>query len=181
MRRLVPLVTIATAAVAAAAPAAQGQPRGARTCAGAYVHPTPATVATAQSAALCLVNAERRSRGLRPLQSNARLIAAARDHSRDMVSRRYFEHGAFVGRILAHGYAAGRQVWALGENLAWGTGDLGTPAAVVDAWMHSPGHRANILHAGFRESGVGVAPGVPVAGAGGRGGATYTLDLGTRR
>jgi len=180
MRRLVPLVTLAALAVAGA-PAAQARLRGAQTCAGAYVHPTAATVAAAQSAALCLVNAERRSRGLRPLRSNARLIAAARDHSRDMVRRRYFEHGAFVGRILAHGYAGGRQVWALGENLAWGTGDLGIPVAVVDAWMHSPGHRANILNAGFRDGGVGVASGVPIAGAGRLGGATYTLDFGTRR
>ena len=98
-----------------------------------------------------------------------------------MVRRRYFEHGAFVGRILAHGYAGGRLVWALGENLAWGSGDLGIPVAVVDAWMHGPGHRANILNAGFHEGGVGVAPGVPIAGAGRRGGATYTLDFGAPR
>jgi uncharacterized protein YkwD len=48
----------------------------------------------------------------------------------------------------------------------------------MKAWMHSPGHRANVLKPGFRELGVGVVARVPVGGAAG---ATYTVDFGVRR
>jgi uncharacterized protein YkwD len=174
MRRHIALITllVALAGVAGAAPAALARP-----CAGV----SAADGGTAEAAALCLVNQERQRRGLAPLRANARLASAARNHSRDMVRRRYFEHGAFAARILNSGFGAGRQVWTMGENIAWGTGELASARQIVIAWMHSPGHRDNILYRGFREAGVGVAPGVPDAEAAGQGGATYTLDFGTRR
>jgi len=175
-RHLILLATATAGALAVTAPAAS-----ARACAGAAVQPASASIASAEGAALCLVNQERRRRGLRPLHANARLAAAARDHSRDMVRRGYFEHGAFDRRIMRHGYAGAGSIWTLGENIAWGTGELASASQIVDAWMHSPGHRANILYPGFRDAGVGVATGVPDAEARDQGGATYTLDFGTRR
>jgi uncharacterized protein YkwD len=169
------LVTAAAAIAAlAGAPTAQGQ-----TCAGAFALPRAATTAAAASATLCLVNRERTRRGLRALRANPALAAAAREYSRDMVRRHYFAHGDVPDRIFAHDYAAGLHIRLLGENLAWGTGRFGTPALIVDSWMHSPGHRANVLRPGFREAGAGVASGVPVPGLGSPG-ATYTVDFGTR-
>jgi uncharacterized protein YkwD len=167
------------ALVAATAPIAQARPRAVPSCAAASVQPSAAGRSMAEAATLCLVNRERARRGLVALRANHSLVAAARAHSTDMVRRRYFEHGAFAGRIRSHGYG-GRGGWTLGENIAWGTGELGSPARIVDAWMHSPGHRANILYRGFREAGVGVAAGVPDADAGRMAGATYTLDFGAR-
>src|SRR5437660_11847793 len=97
MRRHIPFLAVATVATALAltAPAAS-----ARACAGAAVQPASASIASAEGAALCLVNQERERRGLRPLRTNARLAAAARDHSRDLVRRGYFEHGPFDRRIM---------------------------------------------------------------------------------
>jgi uncharacterized protein YkwD len=59
----------------------------------------------------------------------------------------------------------------VGENLAWGSGALATPAAVITGWMTSPPHRANVLDRRFRHLGLGLAAGAP--GAPGSGAATY--------
>ena len=131
----------------------------------------------AERATLCLLNAERRARGLGRLRPNGRLRAAALRHSEDMVERRFFEHENPDGvdpheRIRRAGYAEGAGRRATGENLA--TGDPGTPAVMVDGWMHSPGHRKNILRPGFREIGIGIVPRHQEGGPG----ATYTTAFG---
>jgi uncharacterized protein YkwD len=100
-----------------------------------------------------------------------------------MVADGFFDHdtpggGDMTARILDTGYANGRG-WSLGENIAYGTGELATAAEIHGAWMRSSGHRANILRRQFREIGIGIALGVPDAGA--DGGATYTADFGIRR
>jgi uncharacterized protein YkwD len=66
----------------------------------------------------------------------------------------YFAHNSQDGRspfdrMRAAGYRGG----LMGENIAAGQP---TPAAVMDAWMHSPGHRANILNCGYKVIGIGV-------------------------
>jgi uncharacterized protein YkwD len=99
-----------------------------------------------------------------------------------MVSDGYFDHTApsgttFVDRILKAGYAKRTDGWSLGENLAWGTGDLSTPAGVMNSWMASPGHKANILKRAYREVGIGIRLGVPSDGTVG---ATYTTDFGVK-
>ena len=68
--------------------------------------------------------------------------------------------------------------WTLGENLAWGSYQLATPKSIVRSWMHSPGHRANILNADFHEIGVGVVEGAPEPGV--ESAATYATSFGTR-
>jgi uncharacterized protein YkwD len=100
-----------------------------------------------------------------------------------MVARGYFSHdtpggGGFVDRIVSAGYVGPRSSPSLGEDLAWGSGALGTARAIVRGWMNSPGHRANILNGRFREAGIGVAFGAPGGGLGG-GGATYALEFGS--
>jgi uncharacterized protein YkwD len=153
-------------------------------CSHTGVQPAAGNLADVRAAVLCLHNRQRAARGLPPLRENAKLRRAAEGHSGDMVADRFFAHespaGADMsGRILRTGYARG-QTWSLGENIAWGTGILGTAAEIQRAWMESPGHRMNILRPQFREIGIGIAVGAPVA-AGGLESATYTADFGVRR
>jgi uncharacterized protein YkwD len=165
-----------------AAVAAGATPASAATVCASTDGPTAqaSTVALANST-LCLVNQERSSRGLKPLKANKRLAKAAAGHARDMNARGYFSHdteggGTFVDRIRKAGYMPGRVFPTLGEDLAWGSGTLGTPREIVASWMASPGHRANILDRKFREGGMGVAFGDPGAG---EDGVTYALDFGS--
>lgn len=132
---------------------------------------------------VCLLNVERTSRGLRALRVNGRLTAAAQQHTSDMVRRRYFSHTSRSGndmsdRIRGNGYLGGARSWMIGENLAWGSGERGTPRSIIQAWMNSPGHRHNILTGKFREIGIGVVDSAPVST--GNRGATYTTTFGSR-
>lgn len=100
-----------------------------------------------------LVNEIRRSYGLKELKLNWQLSRVARYKSQDMVDNRYFSHtsptyGSPFDMIKAFNV---RFNYA-GENIAMG---YSTPAAVVNGWMNSPGHRANILNVNFTEIGVG--------------------------
>jgi uncharacterized protein YkwD len=153
---------------------------GTATCADTGARPDATNTAALTAAVLCLVNQQRTGNGLVALTDNAALDRAAQAHSEDMVARSFFSHTtpdgtAFSTRILAAGYPAGAR--AMAENIAWGSGSLGTPAQVVTDWMNSPGHRANILNGALRESGIGIAAGAPQAGIGQAG--TYTQDFGT--
>jgi uncharacterized protein YkwD len=103
-----------------------------------------------------------------------------------MVRRTYFEHDSPSGRspfdrMLATRYVPDGARWLLGENIGWGTTTLAQPAALVRAWMKSPGHRRNILNGRFREIGVGIALGIPTGDPqlDGQPGATYTTDFGS--
>jgi len=171
-----PRLPLLGAAVAAAA--ALAVPASASACANVNANPNDISTATAQHATLCLLNNERRQRGIRPLKDNARLTRASQRYAVVMSRRNVFEHGDFVGRIKRVNYLAGARGYTLGENIAWGSWDYATPANIVDSWMHSPGHRANILNGRFREIGLGVARGAPVGGQDKAG--TYVTDFGTR-
>lgn len=139
----------------------------------------------ALDATLCLVNEQRAAHGLAPLRADPALARAARGHSRDMVTRRFFDHTApgnvtFGERIRRARYAP-KGAWSVGENLAWGSGALAEPISIVRSWMRSPGHRANILSSRFRAIGIGIARGVPVAASAAlaSSGATYTTTFGS--
>jgi uncharacterized protein YkwD len=154
-------------------------------CAGADAMPSAANAGKVRKATLCLLNTQRRSHGLAKLHANGRLRRAAAPYARLMVSRSFFSHDGPGGstpqsRIQGTHYLDGARAWSIGENIAWGTGPLATPRAIVRAWMHSPGHRANILNAGFRDIGIGIANGAPVPLGGAAGGATYATDFGHR-
>jgi uncharacterized protein YkwD len=119
------------------------------------------------------MNHVRVTHGLAPLHLSAKLRAAARGHSADMMRRGYFGHGSMARRM--NGYDVHAPV--VGENLAWGTGPYGTPKVIVHEWLVSPEHRANLLRPGFRSVGVGAAVGTFV----GRSGATVvTADFAGR-
>ncbi|HEU4536602.1 MAG TPA: CAP domain-containing protein [Polyangiaceae bacterium] len=90
-----------------------------------------------------------------PLEAHPALQAAARGHSLDMATNNYFDHESrdgrtMVTRVRAAGYTGG----AIGENIAAGRP---TAEAVVDQWVHSPGHCANLMGREFRFLGVGYA------------------------
>ncbi|MDI2131291.1 CAP domain-containing protein [Yinghuangia seranimata] len=157
-------------ATPAASPTPTAQPTSARpsattrtpTTAAPHTNP-PATgpASTFAAEVLRLTNVERAKAGCGPLTDNARLDAAAKGLSDDMAARNFFDHTDPDGhdpgdRITAAGYN-----WSsYGENIARGQQ---TPAAVMDAWMNSPGHRANILRCSYTELGVGIntSPGGP--------------------
>jgi len=151
-------------------------------CPNVDLAPTAANTTQIRAAILCLINVERSQRGRVSLRANPRLRRAALAHSSQMVRDGYFAHTSpsgytFVDRILHARYTHRHDGWSLGENLAWGTGELGTARGVNHAWMHSPGHRANILKRSYRDLGIGVRVGVPEdAGVG----ATVTTDFGVR-
>lgn len=150
-------------------------------CDGADGAPTDAA---APAATLCLLNEQRADHGLPAFSESATLDVASGDYARDMVARQFFDHvspggGTMVERIKASGWVAATTMWTVGENIAWGSGELGTPASIVDGWMHSAGHRANILNASFTEIGIGLAAGSPRPGIDGPAG-TYVTDFGSR-
>jgi uncharacterized protein YkwD len=177
--RAVLLVAVFSALALAATPgvaAAQGTG-----CSFTRLAASAAPEPNMRTALRCLVNATRAQHGLRSLRSDARLNAAADRHSADMVARGFFAHVNPDGRSVAErirqtGYLGGSGDWALGEDIGWGTGSASTPDAIFRAFMNSPPHRRVILDGEYREIGIGVARGVPVAGEGS--GATFTLDFG---
>ncbi|MFF8812749.1 CAP domain-containing protein [Streptomyces pactum] len=106
---------------------------------------------------IALTNAERAAAGLGPLAHDASLTAAAQAHSDDMAARDFFAHTSPEGREPWHrATAAGCGHRTIGENIACGRR---TPAGVVQDWMDSPGHRANILSPDFTWLGVGYTAG----------------------
>ncbi len=166
----------------AAPPAAVGAPR--RSCSGGALRPSAQNLGQVASATLCLLNVERQTRGLPALRSNRMLARAALAHSRDMVRGSYFAHNSrsgatFIDRIRRTGYFRGPVRWTVGENLAWGGGSKSSPREIVQSWMGSPGHRANILQRRFREIGIGIVLGAP-SGSSRTSAATYNTAFGTR-
>ena len=117
-----------------------------------YRSPTP------EEELVDLINAERSRLGIVPLlQINWLMMQVAEAHSQDMIDRNFFDHTNPDGldpwdRMSNAGY----DWWYAGENIG---GGYTTPQAMFNAWMSSPGHRANILSADFTEIGVGYVTG----------------------
>lgn len=142
-------------------------------CAGLGQMPVHAQTynASFEDQVIALVNGIRSDAGLGLLLEDARLTAAARAHSLDMATNGCFSHDSCDGttwddRLFTYYPLAG-----IGENIAAG---YATPASVVDAWMNSTGHRANILNASWQGIGVGY-----VSATGSAYGSYWTQDFGT--
>ncbi|CCK32658.1 hypothetical protein BN159_8280 [Streptomyces davaonensis JCM 4913] len=106
-----------------------------------------------------LTNRERARAGLRPLSVDPVLTTAAQAHSADMVARAFYSHTSPEGtQPWDRAAAAGSRRRSIGENIACGQR---SPAEVVEGWMNSPGHRANILKRDFTHIGIGFAGGGP--------------------
>lgn len=108
---------------------------------------TPASLDAFEAEVLQLVNEYRAANGLGPLQSDPRLNAAADNWSEAMAEGDFFRHST-PAQVEEQGYD-----WrSWGENIAAGQP---TPESVVNAWINSPGHRANILSDSYQEIGIG--------------------------
>jgi len=152
-------------------------------CADSGIAASQASAPVVARAIRCLVNGQRAANGLSPLRTSRPLRVAAEAHGADMVAHRFFAHvspltGAITSRARRAGYITPSDDYALGEDIAWGEGELSTPEAIVTAWMNSPEHRAVILDRDFRDVGVGVVSGVPVPSE--LPGATFVLDVGAK-
>ena len=106
---------------------------------------------------LRLVNEQRAQNGLAALTLSDKLCELATMKAEDMAENNYFDHTSpTYGTPFEMMKQFGVSYRSAGENIAAG---LRTPEEVMDAWMNSPGHRANILSADYTELGVGVAIG----------------------
>jgi len=122
----------------------------------------PARPTRAEASLLQAMNQARAQHGLATLRIDVRLERSARAYSSYMLRTGTFAHGDFRTRIARYG-ARGS---AVGENLAWGVGANATAQGVVQMWLASPSHRANLLRPGFRRIGLGRRVGT-FAGYGG--------------
>jgi uncharacterized YkwD family protein/spore coat assembly protein SafA len=110
-----------------------------------------------ESQVITLTNQERAKNGLKPLTANWELSRVARYKAMDMRDKNYFSHTSpTYGDPFTMMKNFGITYTAAAENIAAGQA---TPQAVVQAWMNSAGHRANILNATYTEIGVGYAQG----------------------
>jgi uncharacterized protein YkwD len=130
-----------------------------------FSFPLLASEITADSV-LAAMNVSRAQNGLEPLHFDSRLIAAAQDRIRDMEDLGYWAHESPDGRspfvwLKSRGY----EFQFAGENLATG---FETTEVLVEGWMESPGHRANILSGDYSDCGIAIIDGSTTRRAAGK-------------
>ena len=115
-----------------------------------------------ETAMYCLLNYARQTAGLPKLNDYRKLDGSAANKSADILRCNEFSHEAcgrdFLYWFRRAGYLNARCWWA-GENLAWGSGSLGSARSIMKAWLHSPSHRANMLSADYNETGISLRVG----------------------
>lgn len=121
-----------------------------------------AQIKRARKSMMCLVNYARKRKGLRKYRKHSKLAWSAKRKAADILRCNSFSHNA-CGRkfdfwIKRSGYAS-RRGWTTGENIAWGSGNLGNVRSIFRAWMNSPGHRSAILDGEFTDAHAGVVSG----------------------
>ncbi|MFD3937126.1 CAP domain-containing protein, partial [Streptomyces sp. NPDC058618] len=168
-----PSASASAAPSTAPSPSASPTPQRSRSSAPAPKPSAPAPAPAPPGVAgqvVALVNKERATAGCGPLKEDPQLRAAAQGHSDDMAKRDFFSHtspdGADPGKRTT---AAGYRWSTYGENIAKGQQ---TAQSVMDSWMNSSGHRANILNCSFKDIGVGIHQGA--------GGPWWTQNFGAR-
>lgn len=175
-------MALAVAASAWASPA----PAVAGSACDRWGHGLPAGLTTGQArkALTCIINRERKARGIAAMDRDGRLERAAQRHSRRMRGSGCFGHECpgepdLEQRLRASGYIRdGLRLFRYDENISWGTRQSGTPSATVARWMASRRHRANILDRGLHDIGVGFVSGSPRDDDDAAG--IYTVDFGLR-
>ncbi|HEX8084726.1 MAG TPA: CAP domain-containing protein [Solirubrobacteraceae bacterium] len=131
-------------------------------CEDADLQADEASVARVRTAILCLVNERRATFGRQPLRASPHLDRSATAHSEDMVDHGYLAHEeegrpTLLARIRSAGYFDGAATALFSENIGVAPIGAATARELVDAWMTSPEHRANVLHPMFADLGVGSA------------------------
>ena len=121
-----------------------------------HIPKTDSTVLNYENEVIRLVNEIRVQNGLNPLTADWELSRVARYKSQDMKDNNYFSHNSPVyGSPFTMMKNFGISYRSAAENIAKGQR---TPQAVVNGWMNSSGHRANILNATYKKIGVGYVP-----------------------
>ncbi|MFI6651117.1 CAP domain-containing protein [Streptomyces sp. NPDC050529] len=158
----------AAATTKSSAPAPASSPAAPRTTAPAARTTTaPAAATSAQAAVLALVNQERAKVGCSAVTASSSLASLAQNFSDDMAARGFFDHTDPDGQSPWDRAAEAGVSGLGGENIARGQADA---EAVMESWMNSDGHRANILNCDYKTLGVGVHFG--------SGGPWWTQDFG---
>lgn len=117
--------------------------------------PEASSLKSLETEVIRLVNVERSKRGLALLKENWELSRVARLKSQDMINKDYFSHiSPTYGSPFAMMEDFGLRFSSAGENIAEGQR---TPQEVMNAWMNSAGHKANILSGAYTQIGVGAA------------------------
>jgi uncharacterized protein YkwD len=152
-------------------------------CNDGGITPSDSNLVQLNAAILCLVNAERADKGLPALTQSSQLDQSADGMCRRMVTEHFFSHDTpdgktVVDRVEPTGYIPKSGDWVVGENLAWGSGALSTPQAIVNGWMNSPGHQANILAPDYKDIGLAACMGSPMTTN--NGGTVYVNNFGAK-
>ena len=179
------LAAVLSACLATLAAGSAGAATPALSCPDANLRPTATDVPTINAATLCLVNRLRAAHGMRPLRSNRELGHVAASQVNSMVRWNYFADIRPSGQtplslVAVTRYPAHAASFAVGQNIAWGTGGLMTPTRIVAEWMASRPHREIMLSGEYRDAGVAVTPTVPAVLHAGSPGATYAIEFGVR-
>ena len=153
-----PVAKLFTASPAYTRPRRVNPGNEAPTIVASIASPTLAEATSIERKAFEETNRERVQNGLPPVVWDADLCRMAREHSENMAKRGYFAHLTPDGlRLRDRARAAGiTHYQLLGENIAYNLGYDDPGAFAVERWMLSPGHRANILYAGFKAMAVGT-------------------------
>ena len=182
------MLAVATSAWCAAPVLAAPAPtaRASADCPDADLVPAADNLHRVDAAVLCLINQERIGARLVPLKRSWRLDRSALFHSAEMVRYHFLGHEApgrptLLARIRGYGYFNGASNGIYAENVGAGPSSNGTPRALMQAWMASPGHRANLLYSRFRDVGIAavLAPPDPAFFAD-YPSTVYTTDFGRR-
>jgi uncharacterized protein YkwD len=121
-----------------------------------------AGIASQEAAMRCMHNYARKRAHRGRLNAAGKLSASAGNKARDILHCEDFSHSA-CGRDFLYWFEQLDYVrsgcWRAGENIALGSGELGSVRSIMRGWLHSPGHRANILTGAFDQFGVGLRVG----------------------
>jgi uncharacterized protein YkwD len=148
-------------------------------CKNATMSPARAQTKAIVKALLCVMNEQRKLFKLKPLKSSKKLAKAAVAHSRSMVLGSFFAHQGPSEAALPARLRKVKYRGSAGENIGAGAGVLGSPLKMVDGWMHSTLHRANLLSKRWRAVGIGFLAQYPLKTAA-QPVATYTTDFGPK-
>jgi uncharacterized protein YkwD len=147
----------------------------------AVVAPSAQGAPSSQASLIALVNSTRAQRGLPTLRVSKPLEHSAALKAADIQRCASFSHtpcgASFTRTFQQAGYMKGHP--SVGETLYWGTGSLGSPSAVVAAWLASPPHRAILLRRDWRQIGAAVIHAPSLFGASDVW--LYVLQVGRRR
>jgi uncharacterized protein YkwD len=172
----------ATAAVSIALALRPGIAPATAACPHALAHPHQVALPKIRKAITCLVNHKRATRDRHLLEPNDRLELAARRHTKTMLAEDCFRHRCegergLNRRVNRTGYTKGQRSWRFAESLGYEN----TPRQMIGRWMHSIFNRRNVLKRDFRDIGVGVGWGAPVADRDDSKFTTYTIVLAWRK